>query len=148
MTRSESSDGTVAIEAITAEGGQQLREVDKEKDGVTTTGNPQEIWVLTSKGRTEKVSPANVHAEHPIISPDGRYVAFTARNVVEGRLRSKVLLIKDRVNGQLTSYADRKRGADYEIKPVDWVEEGSVLRVIEDWGETGGHLNLKEVRVR
>jgi hypothetical protein len=146
--RSEASNGTVAFEAITAAGGKKLREVDKQESGVTTEGNPQEIWTLSREGRSECVSPKNVHAEHPIVSPDGRYVAFTARAVVGGVLRSKVLMIRDLSKGKFTSYADRSRGADYEIKAVDWVEDGAVLRVMEDWGETGGHLKLKQVRVR
>lgn len=147
-TRSEAADGTVALEAITAEGGRPLREVDRSEDKVGTEGNPQEIWVITPKGRSERISPENMHAVFPIISPDGRHVAFTARSLVDGNLRSKVLLIRDRVNGKLSSYADRSRGFDYEIKAVDWVEDGAVLRVVEDWGETGGHINLKEIRVR
>jgi hypothetical protein len=146
--RSAAGDGTVAFEALTAEGAKPLREVDKKADGVATEGNPQEIWTISATGRTERISPEGVHAEHPIISPDGRYVAFTARSLVEGMLRPKVLMVRDRVNGRLMSYADRTRGMDYEIKAVDWVEQGSVLRVIDDWGETGGHLKLKEVRLK
>lgn len=146
--RSEAKDGSVALEAITAKDGKPLREAEVEDGKVTTLGNAQEIWVVTPQGRSERVSPENLHAEFPIISPDGRYVAFTARALVEGTLRAKTLVIRDRVNGKLTSYADRTHGFDYEIKAVDWVEDGNVLRVVEDWGETGGHLNLKEVRVR
>jgi Tol biopolymer transport system component len=116
--------------------------------GVTASGNPSEIWIIDASGRAERLSPTHVHASRPVISPDGRYVAFTAQYLIGGALHSKVLMIKDRSTGELSSFAERKYGTDYEIAPVDWVEGGKVLRVIEDWGESGGHLKLKQVRVQ
>lgn len=146
--RSQANDGTVAFEALVSGDAGRIREVDGQDGKVKTTGLPVAIWVITSKGRSERISPENSHSEHPIISADGRFVAFTSRSVVEGMLRPQVLMIRDRVNGRLMSFGDRSHGMDYEIKAVDWVEDGNVLRVIEDWGETGGHLKLKEVRPR
>jgi hypothetical protein len=145
--RSEAEDGTVAFDAITTPEGTPIKEIDATEGGVTTTGNPSEIWIIDKSGKPERLSPPNVHASRPVISPDGRHVAFTAQYLIGGALLSKVLMIKDRNTGELSSYAERKYGADYEIAPVDWVENGKVLRVIEDWGETGGHMKLKQVRV-
>lgn len=146
--RSKANDGTVALDAITTPDGAPIKNIDAKEGGVTTTGNPSEIWIVDAAGKAERLSPAHVHASRPVISPDGRYVAFTAQYLVGGALHSKVLMIKDRSTGELSSYADRKYGADYEIAPVDWVEGGKVLRVIEDWGETGGHMKLKQVPVQ
>lgn len=145
--RSKAKDGTVALDAITTPEGTPIKNIDAQEGGVTTTGNPSEVWIIDALGKVERLSPSHVHASRPVISPDGRYVAFTAQYLVNGSLHSKVLLIKNRSTGELSSYADRKYGADYEIAPVDWVEGGKVLRVIEDWGETGGHMKLKQVRV-
>lgn len=142
-TRSQAADGTVALNAVTSRNREPLKIIE----GETIPGNPGEIWIIGKDGKSERISPPHVHADHPIISPDGRYVAFVARYLVSGALHPKVLLMLDRMSGQLSSYADRKYGADYEISPIDWVEGGKVLRVIEDWGETGGHIKLKEVRV-
>jgi hypothetical protein len=146
--RSEAKDGTVALDVITTLEGAPIKNIDAREGGVTTTGNPSEIWIIDRLGKAERLSPPHVHASRPVISPDGRYVAFTGRYLVGGALHSKVLMIKDRSTGELSSYAGRKYGADYEIAPVDWVEGGKVLRVIEDWGETGGHMKLKQVRVK
>lgn len=74
-------------------------------------------------------------------------MAFTAQLLRNGALHAKELMIQDRRTGELSSQAQRKCGADDEMAPVDWVEGGKVRRVIEDWGETGGHLQLKQVRV-
>lgn len=146
--RSEAKDGTVAFDAITTPEGTPIKNIDAKEGGTTTTGNPSEIWIIDKSGKPERLSPPHVHASRPVISPDGRYVAFTAQYLIGGALHSKVLMIKDRSTGELSSYAERKYGADYEIAPVDWVEGGKVLRVIEDWGETGGHMKLKQVRVQ
>ena len=145
---SKANDGTVALDAITTPEGTPIKNIDAKEGGVTTTGNPSEIWIIDKSGKTERLSPPHVHGSRPVISPDGRHVAFTAQYLVGGALHSKVLMIKDRTTGELSSYAERKYGADYEIAPVDWVEGGKVLRVIEDWGETGGHMKLKQVRVQ
>ena len=147
-TRSQAKDGTVAFDAITVPNGKRIQSVDRDAQGVGISGNASEVWIITRDGNRERISPSDVHAEHAIISPDGRYVAFAAQSLVDGMLHPKVLMIKDRVAGQFSSYAERKYGLDYEISPVDWVEDGKVLRVVDDWGETGGHLKLKEVRVR
>lgn len=56
-------------------------------------------------------------------------------------------MVKGRGAGEFSSYAQQKYGADYEIAPVGWGECDKVLQVIEDWGETRGHLQLKQVRV-
>ena len=146
--RSQANDGTVALDAITTPEGTPIKNIDAKEGGVTTTGNPSEIWIIDKSGKPERLSPPHVHGSRPVISPDGRHVAFTAQYLIGGALHSKVLMIKDRITGELSSYAERKYGADYEIAPVDWVEGGKVLRVIEDWGETGGHMKLKQVRVQ
>lgn len=145
--RSKANDGTVALDAVTSPEGTSIKNIDGLEGGVTTTGHPSEVWIMDPSGKVERLSPSDVHASRPVISPDGRYVAFTAQYLVNGSLHPKVLLIKNRITGELSSYADRRHGADYEIAPVDWVDGGRVLRVIEDWGETGGHMKLKQVRV-
>jgi hypothetical protein len=146
--RSEANDGTTAFDAITTPEGKPIKNIDAKEGGVTTAGNPSEVWIIDKAGKAERLSPPNVHAKRPVISPDGRHVAFTAQYLIGGALHSKVLMVKDRSTGDLSSYAERRYGADYEIAPVDWVEGGKVLRVIEDWGETGGHMKLKQVRVQ
>jgi hypothetical protein len=145
--RSKANDGAIALDAITTPDGTPIKSIDANDRGVTAPGNPGEIWVIDASGKTERISPPSVHASRPVISPDGRHVAFTAQFLIGGSLHSKVLMIKDRSTGELSSYAEPKHRADYEIAPVDWVEGGKVLRVIEDWGETGGHMKLKQVRV-
>ena len=144
-TRSEAKDGTVALDAITVPNGRIIREVDAHDGGVSATGNPGEVWVVNSDGTASRISPEDVHAKNAIISPDGRFIAFEAQYVAENALHSKFLMIADRTTMQLSSYAARRSDPTYEIGPVDWVEDGKVLRVVENWGETGGHMTLKQI---
>lgn len=146
--RSQAADGTVALDAVTKPGGTPIKTVDATEGDTTTAGDPSEVWIIDAKGKAERLSPDHVHATSPEISPDGRYIAFTGQYIVGGALHPEVLMIKDRSKGELSSYAERKYGADYQIAPLDWVEGGKVLRVIEDWGETGGHMKLKQIRVQ
>lgn len=146
--RSLARDGTLALEAVTVPGRALLESVDAVDGRGKTTGSPGEIWLMDSSGKAEKVPLPNIHASRPILSPDARYLAFTAQNFDGESLYPKALMILDRSTHSISSYAERKYGIDYEIAAVDWVEEGQVLRVIDDWGETGGHLKLKEVRIR
>lgn len=146
--RSQANDGTVALDAITKVAGTPIKTIDVTEGGITTAGKPSEIWIIDAGGKAERLSPDHVHATSPEISPDGRYIAFTGQYIVGGALHPEVLMIKDRSTGELSSYAERKHGSDYQIAPLDWVDGGKVLRVIEDWGETGGHMKLKQVRVQ
>lgn len=144
--RSESQDGTVALEAITVPNGYMIKEVDAHDGGVSTAGNPSEIWIVNADGTSSRVSPQDVHAKNPIISPDGRFIAFSAQYVTGNALHGKFLMIADKTTMQINSYATKRSDSTYEIRPVDWVDDGKVLRVVEDWGETGGHMLLKQVR--
>lgn len=139
-------EGIFALEAITMSGGKPLP--TKEMDGALP-GNPWEVWVVRSDGSSERVSPLGMNATHPVISPNGRHVAFVAEPLVQGFLGIPELKIKDLQEGTIRTYGEKRHGGDYHIVPVDWVSEDGTLtlRVLEDWGETGGHLTLKQVRV-
>lgn len=138
--------GTLALEAITVPGGSAFP--SRETEG-PLQGNPWEAWIVRGPGQAERVSPPGVNATQPVISPNGRHVAFVSEQLAQGFLQTPELMIKDLKEGQVRSYGEKRHGGDYWIAPVDWVKEGEALtlRVVEDWGETGGHLALKQVRV-
>lgn len=136
-TRSLAEDGTVAVDAITLP--------SPEDHG--TVPRLREIWVIGKDLQAERLTPPDVQCSGPIISPCGRYVAFTGRHHTAGALSPKALMIKDRESGELSSYAEKRDNDAYEITPIDWVDGGSVLRVLEDWSKAGGRMSLKQVRL-
>ena len=36
---------------------------------------------------------------------------------------------------------------DYKVWPVEWSDGGKTLKVIEDHGETGGHMVMRQIRL-
>jgi hypothetical protein len=146
-TRSVSNDGTIAFDAITQKDGNYIKEIDATNGGVAVMGDPGEIWIADSSGKAEKLSQDDIHGKNPIISPDGRYVAYVAQYVSNNALHAKFLMITDRFTKKSVSYSGRRNEATYEIAPIDWVDGGNILRVLEDWGETGGHMLLKQVNL-
>lgn len=144
------ADGVIAFEAITVPGGKPFR---SREESAIQKGTPWEVWVVRGIVKAERVSPPGVHATQPVISSDGRHVAFIVEPLHQEAnglsLGIAELVIKDFQEGTVRTHGEKRHGSDYHIAPVDWVKEGGTLtlRVLEDWGETGGHLTLKQVRV-
>jgi len=61
---------------------------------------------------------------------------------------SQRLYVGDARSGQYRVFAGDEHLHNYQVWAVDWVENGTVLRVLQDHGETGGHMKLKQVRLK
>lgn len=147
--RSRAADGTIALEAVTGEHPSiEGAEVTGTGDEAKLISSPREIWFVTPTGRKTKVSPPNMDAFSPVIKPNGRGIAFTGRLLNDkGFPSSQRLYVGDATTGQYRVFAGDEHLHDYQVWAVDWVKNGTVLRVLQDHGETGGHMKLKQVRV-
>ena len=148
--RSKSADGTIALSAVT---GDQTPIEDAEVigtgDDAKLSSSPREIWIVTPSGNKAKVSPPNMDAFAPLIEPNGIAIAFTGRLLNnKGFPSSQRLYVGDLTSGHYRAFAGDEHLHDYRVWAVDWVNNNSVLRVLQDHGETGGHMKLKQIRVR
>ncbi len=146
--RSRAADGTIALDAVT---GDQISIEDAEVvgtgDEAKLISSPREIWFVTPTGIKTKVSPPNMDAFAPVIEPNGKSIAFTGRLLNDkGFPSNQRLYVGDATSGQYRVFAGDEHLHDYQVWAVDWVKNSKVLRVLQDHGETGGHMKLKQVR--
>ena len=57
------------------------------------------------------------------------------------------IFVVDLSSGQYRSFRSSEQLDDYKVFPAEWAEGGKVLKVIEDWGETGGRMVMKQIRL-
>lgn len=83
-TYSASTNGTIAVVAYSADTMPlHLADVD---EGGRPKGSIGGLWVKRSGAPAFQMSLRDMHVTHALISPDGRYVAFTARPLKAGGL--------------------------------------------------------------
>jgi hypothetical protein len=148
-SRSRTADGTIALDAVTGEQPPiEDAEVTGSGDEAKLISSPREIWFVTPTGNKNKVSPPNMDAFAPVVEPDGKIIAFTGRLLNDkGFPSSQRLYVGDATSGQYRVFAGDEHLHNYQVWAVDWVKNSTVLRVLQDHGETGGHMKLKQVRV-
>lgn len=136
--RSKASDNTIALDAI-------IGEVSKEAEVPLPL---RSVWIIRPNGASVKISPDGINAFSPLISPDGDKVAFTGQAVDKSGVRSEQkLYVKSIMSGECLVIQGEDGLDDIHLGAVDWQQQGKILRVIQDHGETGGHMKLKQVRV-
>lgn len=148
-SRSRAADGTISLDAVTGEHPPiEDAEITGTGDEAKLISSPREIWFVTPTGNKTKVSPPNIDAFAPLIEPSGRIIAFTGRLLNDkGFPSSQRLYVGDATSGQYRVFAGDEHLHDYQVWAVDWMKNSAVLRVLQDHGETGGHMKLKQVRV-
>lgn len=147
--RSRARDGTMAVEAVTGDlPSIETAEITGEGLDAKLVSSPREIWVTTKGGGMKKVSPSSVDAFAPVISPNGNIVAFTGRAISErGTPSGQSLYITDMENSKTRVFTDDNHLHNFQIWALDWVEDGKTVRILQDHGETGGHMKLLRIRV-
>jgi hypothetical protein len=148
-SRSMSADGTIALDAVTGiETPIEDAEISGSGDDIRLISSPREIWVVAPTGNKTRVSPLGVDAFVPVLAPSGKTIAFTGR-LLDGKgfPSNQRLYVGVPATGQYRIFAGDEHFHDYKVWPVDWVKNGTVLRVLQDHGETGGHMKLKQVRL-
>ncbi len=141
---SKAEDGTMALAATTR------------PDGTLPTDGDEwtlsEAWVVKPDGSSVRISPDNLHASSVLISPTGRFVAFTGAYVrysPDGKHAypgAECLIIRDLNNGT-TQHFGMSQWADHSIRPVEWTHGDETLRVIQVHGETGGNATMGFVQM-
>lgn len=149
-SRSRAEDGTIWLDAITGEHPPiEEAEVTGTGDEAKLISSPREIWFVTPIGNKTKLQLPSMDAFAPVIDPSGKTIAFTGRLLDDkGFPSSQRLYVGGAVSGQYRVFAGDEHLQDYQVWAVDWVKNSTVLRVLQDHGETGGHMKLKQVRVQ
>ena len=149
-SRSRAADGTISLDAVTGQHPPiEDAEVSGTGDEAMLISSPREIWIISPTGNKTQVSPLNMDAFAPVVDPGGKIIAFTGRLLNEkGFPSSQRLYVGDAGSGQYRVFAGDEHLHNYQVWAVDWVENGTVVRVLQDHGETGGHMKLKQVRLK
>ena len=150
--RSRAADGTLVLEV---EKGvhtpiDQTKEADVvgSGDNVGLISKLREIWIVTREGERIRLSPPNISAHSPVIDPSGRYVAFSGWLMDDRGISVHMeLFVGDVKSGRYRVFAELKPQDDYHVRAVDWVKNGTVLRVLQGHAKTK-HLELKQVRMK
>lgn len=141
----QAEDGTIALSATTS------ADSTLSTDGDRWTLS--EAWVVKPDGSSVRISPDNLHATSVLISPTGRYVAFTGAYVQYGPSGKQAypgaesLIIRDLSNGA-TQHIGMSKWADHSIGPVEWINGDKTLRVIQNHGEAGGNAKMGFVQMQ
>jgi len=109
--------------------------------------SPREIWVVTPDGKSRRLSKPDMDATRPLISPDGRYVAFSGRqcdaNNNPGGQAAYIVSVK---TGEIVEVAHMETLHDsYEVGPTRWSADSRSVTIAENWGEVGGNGALRTV---
>ena len=141
--RSMSQDGTIALAAVAEE-----PSTTNPKDDVALSEKPSRIWLVDPHGNKRPISPPGIDASKPLIAPDATVVAFTGSRVGVGAIPpSNQLFVVDLKSGASRTFNANQPLDDYSVTAVEWADGGKVLKVIEDHGETGGHMVMRQIRL-
>jgi hypothetical protein len=140
---SVSKNGVIAIEAITNPSYPTYKDpgIDYDLKNNFFPVSYGEIWIIEPNGKPYRITPNNMNARDPSISGDGEKVAFVANFLDQtNSMLYEILVIYDLNNKKVQYYnSPNMKNDHYVISPIMWIKDDSVLRVVEDWGETGGH---------
>ena len=139
--RTMALDGTIVLAAII-----EASNVPANKTDIAT--KPSSIWMIDPRGIKRQVSPQSVNASTPLISPDGKRVAFTGVSIgPDGREQEPLLWVYDLATKQYRKFAPSQKGHNYSLGAAEWSQDGQVLHVIEDHGETRGHMVMRTIKL-
>lgn len=148
--RARANDGTIVIDAVTGDNTPiECAEVVESGDEYGLISSTREIWIIRPDGDKIKVSPPNVDAFAPMIEPNTKLVAFTGRLIDEkGFPSEQKLYVGDPMIGQYKVFVADRHLHNYQIWAVDWINNGTILRAMEDHGETGGNMKLRNIQIK
>lgn len=139
--RTVARDGTVALAAIIEAPSGTANKADEPT-------KPSTIWVIDPSGLKRQVSPPNVNASTPLISPDSKRIAFTGVSVgTDGSEEAPLLWVYDLTTKQYRKFAPSQKRDNYSVGAAEWSEDGHVLYVLEDYGETRGHMVMRAINL-
>jgi len=141
--RSMAQDGTIALAAVTDE---PLPAAPKHE--IAGSERPSRIWLVDAGGNKKQVSPPAIDASRPLISPSGRFVAFTgSRSGGIEPFAGNQLFVVDVENGHSRTYNTNQPLEHYSVTAVEWSDDEKLIKIIEDHGETGGHMVMRQIRL-
>lgn len=151
------TNGTIAVSASTGEGVPFGRaEIEIDQDGATSfSPSLAEIWLIEPKGKNRRYETANVSVEHILPASDASMLVFSGIPVDEaGQSGKRSLYRMDTTTGKWSMlprehFNEEHHHRDhYVISPIAWKLDSREFYVVEDHGETGGHMKLRTVTLR
>jgi hypothetical protein len=112
--------------------------------------SPDEIWLIAPDGKSpRRISSPRMDARGPLISPDGRTVAFTASMLDEGNIPGETkLYLVDVASGEVTLAAkNEQRPNDYSISASAWSADSRTLTLTEVWGENDTRRAVRTLKL-
>jgi hypothetical protein len=143
--RTMSKNGMIALSAVIS-GEYSAPAPTEEKPSASDL--PSSIWIVDVESHAKRVSPPMIKAAAPLISPDGDAVAFRSIQIGgSGVPQMAQLMIVNLRTNQYRVFRGSEALDDYKVWPVEWSDGGKTLKVIEDHGETGGHMVMRQIRL-
>ncbi len=141
--RSLAQNGTIALAAVVESG--QPAGADNSPD---ISKGPKVVEVIGDDNSKLQVTPATIDASLPLISPAGDKVAFSG-SLLNGQeqFASSLLFVVDLRTGSFRVFGSKERLENYSVTAVEWVEDGKTLNVLEDYGETAGHMMMRQIHL-
>lgn len=141
--RSISDSGTIALSAVTGDK-KPVSRADVATDLVDgkLIASPGQIWLL-EKGREPRVlSPPSCDAWNPVISKDGKKIAYTGWILgASGFPIKQALFILSVDTGEVREFESTNNVDHHTITAVDW-QPDRTLRYVTTHGENGGNQKV------
>lgn len=135
--RSLANDGTIALAAVTETNNTATNE-EAESELMSS------IWTVDPSGVRKQISPEQIKATAPLISSDGQRIAFSGNKVeLDGSEGPMQLFVFDVKTKHYRKFGAAKRMDSYTVGAAEWSADGQILSILENHGETGGHMEMK-----
>ncbi len=145
--RSISLDGTLFIEAVTGNH-VPIKHAEAGKNGKLVS-SIREIWHIAPDDVGKKVSTTNIDSTNPVVSPDGKFLAYTGRKIDRNGFPGvQRLYILNLSSNELSAFRENDDVDNYTVRAIDWQDDVKSFRVIEDWGESGGNMRFRRADVK
>lgn len=138
--RSESKNGLIALSAVTGEHPPLSQGEGSDKN--EGKWSPGQVWILEKGKAPLLITPASRDSWNPVISDDGRRVAYTGRTIdTKDILGEPQLYVIDLVTGKTAVVPGLGHKHDARITALSW-DGSQKLKYVTDYGETGGHAQI------
>jgi len=152
MRRSAAADGTVALAAVApAMAGVNGSPADAEGRSA--------IYLVKPDGGIEAVPTGGLEGSLPLISPDGKSVAFTiSKPPIEADHEhgpdeshdhggGVEIMVYDLATRQSRTFATTEKAHAQTLVAAEWSADGRTVSILQDHGDTGGNLVMRYAEI-
>jgi Tol biopolymer transport system component len=143
QVRSISDNGTVAVATTTRKITSTSADEKSSADDL-----PGAIWVIDNLGHAKRISSLEDITGAPLISRDGKKVAYVIKTLqLSGQIGQACVVVVDLQTNKARYFRNNEILDEYRVFPVEWNEGANVLKIMEDYGETGGHMVMRAINL-